>query len=228
MADRHVQIKQRNGAGWDNIFPRNKAVNVLMDDGSTLSSKFSELVSAIGSKASSSDITTAITNIVGGADGAFDTLKELEAALGNDSNFASNVTNAIALKAPLASPTFTGVPTVPTAAVDTANTQIASTGFVINQLSTIAPYMNGTAAVGSSKKMARADHVHQSDTSRAPINSPAFTGSPTVPNQPAGDNSTKIASTSFVAIAVNNANLSIPIISTTEPTTGNFWYQEIV
>lgn len=49
------------------------------------------------------------------------------------------------LKAPLASPALTGVPTVPTAAVGTATTQAASTAFVGNSLKTtsrfiIAPY----------------------------------------------------------------------------------------
>ena len=40
----------------------------------------------------------------------------------------------VELKAPLASPTFTGVPAVPTAAVDTNTTQAASTAFVQAQI----------------------------------------------------------------------------------------------
>jgi hypothetical protein len=36
--------------------------------------------------------------------------------------------------------------------------------------------MNGTAAVGVGTTFARADHVHASDTSRAPLASPSFTG----------------------------------------------------
>ncbi|CAB5220229.1 Intramolecular chaperone auto-processing domain containing protein [uncultured Caudovirales phage] len=39
----------------------------------------------------------------------------------------------LALKSPLASPTFTGTPAAPTAAVDTSTTQLATTAFVINQ-----------------------------------------------------------------------------------------------
>lgn len=38
-----------------------------------------------------------------------------------------------ALKANLASPTFTGTPAAPTAAVDTNTTQIATTGYVVGQ-----------------------------------------------------------------------------------------------
>lgn len=37
----------------------------------------------------------------------------------------------------------------------------------------------------------------------APINSPAFTGNPTAPTAPAGDNDTSVANTSFVQTAVN-------------------------
>lgn len=50
----------------------------------------------------------------------------------------------------------------------------------ITGLSSTTPLMDGTAAVGTSVTVARADHVHPIDTSRAPLASPAFTGTPTV------------------------------------------------
>ena len=53
-------------------------------------------------------VTTGIANIVDSAPGALNTLNELAAALGDDANFSTTVTNSIATKAPLASPTFTG------------------------------------------------------------------------------------------------------------------------
>ena len=65
--------------------------------------------------------------------------------------------------------------------------------------STSAPLMDGTAAVGVSTYFSRDDHVHPSDTSRAPLASPAFTGTPTAPTPAAADNSTKIATTAFSA-----------------------------
>jgi hypothetical protein len=40
--------------------------------------------------------------------------------------------------------------------------------------------MDGTAAVGTATTAARADHVHATDTSRAPLASPTFTGTVTV------------------------------------------------
>ena len=53
-------------------------------------------------------VTTAVANIVDSAPSALDTLNELAAALGDDANFSTTITNSIATKAPLAGPTFTG------------------------------------------------------------------------------------------------------------------------
>jgi len=78
--------------------------------------------------------------------------------------------------ATLASPALTGTPTAPTAAADTNTTQLATTAYVLGQGSSTSPAMAGTAAAGTALKWARADHVHPTDTSRAPLASPAFTG----------------------------------------------------
>lgn len=85
--------------------------------------------------------------------------------------------------AKLASPTFTGTPLAPTAAVDTNTTQIATTAFVVGQAGSANPTMNGTVAVGTSLRFARQDHVHPVDTSRAPLFSPNFSGTPQVNGQ---------------------------------------------
>jgi len=65
-----------------------------------------------------------------------------------------------------ASPTFTGAPLSTTATPDTNTTQIATTAYVIGQASTTTPVMDGVAAVGTSLRYARADHVHPSDTTK--------------------------------------------------------------
>ncbi|MEE1883344.1 phage tail protein [Pseudomonas soli] len=82
-------------------------------------------------------VQTAVANLIAAAPGALDTLAELAAAMGNDPNFAATITNALTLKAPLASPTFTGQPKVPTAAVGTNTTQAASTAFVVSELAAL-------------------------------------------------------------------------------------------
>lgn len=71
-------------------------------------------------------VQAALAALVASSPSALDTLNELAAALGNDANFATTMTNALAAKAPLASPAFTGVPTAPTAALGTNTTQIAT------------------------------------------------------------------------------------------------------
>jgi hypothetical protein len=92
----------------------------------------------------------------------------------------SSIQTQLDAKAPLASPNFTGEPTAPTANADQTDTAIATTAFVIGQASASTPAANGTAAIGTSKKYARADHVHATDTTLAPKADPTFTGTVTV------------------------------------------------
>lgn len=74
---------------------------------------------------------------------------------------------ALDLKANLISPTFT----TPSLGVATGTSFNSITG-----LSSTTPAMDGAGAVGTGTTTARADHVHPTDTSRAPIASPSFTG----------------------------------------------------
>jgi hypothetical protein len=63
---------------------------------------------ASASYATESYVGTQISNLVDSSPEALNTLNELAAALGDDANFSTTVTNSIATKAPLASPSFTG------------------------------------------------------------------------------------------------------------------------
>ena len=80
--------------------------------------------------ASTAFVVAAITALINSSPAALDTLNELATALGNDANFATTINNALALKAPLASPALTGTPTAPTAATADSSTKIATTAFV--------------------------------------------------------------------------------------------------
>lgn len=93
---------------------------------------------------------------------------------------SSSIQDQLDTKAPLANPALTGTPTAPTAAADTNTTQVATTAYVIGQAGSATPIVDGTAAVGTSLRYARADHVHPTDTSRAPTANPTFTGTVTV------------------------------------------------
>lgn len=73
----------------------------------------------------------------------------------------SDLATTLGLKAPLSSPTFTGTPAAPTAAVDTNTTQIATTAMVLAQAASATPLVDAaTAVVGTSTRYARGDHVH--------------------------------------------------------------------
>ena len=57
---------------------------------------------------------TTFANLVNSAPAALNQLSELANALANDANYATTVQNQLALKAPLANPTFTGTTTLGT------------------------------------------------------------------------------------------------------------------
>lgn len=75
--------------------------------------------------------------------------------------------------APLASPTFTGVPVAPTAAADTNTTQLATTAFVMTELGDYAT-----------------------------LASPTLTGTPAGPTAAPATNTTQLSTTAFVTAAV--------------------------
>ena len=63
------------------------------------------------------DATSQINAVIASAPAALNTLDELAAALGDDANFATTVTNGLAAKAPINAPTFTGTVTVAAAGI---------------------------------------------------------------------------------------------------------------
>jgi hypothetical protein len=71
------------------------------------------------------------------------------------------------------------------------------------------PTMNGTAAPGTGTLWSRSDHIHPSDTTRAPINSPTLTGTPAAPTASPGTNTTQLATTAFVTAAVSGATAGV-------------------
>jgi len=104
--------------------------------------------------------------------------------------------------APIASPNFSGTPTVPTATAGTSTTQAASTAFVMNAIAA------STAGVTSFNSRTGAVTLQTNDVSAvggALLASPVFTGTPSAPTPTAGDNSTNIATTAFVAHALSTA-----------------------
>lgn len=94
----------------------------------------------------------------------------------------SSLNMALAMKADLNSPVFTGVPAAPTATKGTSTTQLATTSFVATALGDYTP----TTSINSSLAL------------KANINSPSFTGTPYAPNPALGTTTSQIATCNFV------------------------------
>ena len=80
------------------------------------------------------------------------------------------------------------------------------------ETSTVNIKMDGIASVGSLNNIPRSDHTHPSDTTKANIDSPSFTGTPTVPTAPVGTNTTQIASTAFVKTEIPTVINSLDVL----------------
>lgn len=104
---------------------------------------------------------------------------------------SSDVTGAqhnlgIDLKAPINNPVFTGAPMGPTPPTGDTSARLATTYFVTNTINAIGavtagdnlPLMDGIASAGNLSlfKVSREDHVHPSDTSRAPASAATAAG----------------------------------------------------
>ena len=83
-------------------------------------------------------------------------------------------------------------------------------GGVFDSSATAYPYNQGLAIGGTSgnllwKGNKVIDTASTELTSKAPLASPTFTGTPKAPTAAAGTNSTQIATTAFVKTAIDNA-----------------------
>jgi len=101
-------------------------------------------------------VKTAVDNVINAAPGALDTLDELAAALGDDANFATTVTNSIATKLALAGGTMTGNIAMGTNKVTglgtpTSNTDAATKAYADTMLPLAGGTMTGAIAMGTNK-----------------------------------------------------------------------------
>ncbi|WP_347949086.1 phage tail protein [Escherichia coli] len=110
--------------------------------------------------------------------------------------------------APKASPTFTGTPKAPTPAAGNNTTQLATTAFV--QAALMALINGAPATLDTLKEIAAAINndpkfsttINNALALKAPLSSPALTGTPTAPTAAQSANNTQIATTAFVKSAI--------------------------
>lgn len=132
---------------------------------------------------------------------------------------------ALNAKAPLASPALTGSPTAPTATAGTNTTQLATTAFVGAAITAAAVPSASETVQGKVELATAAETTAGTDDTRAvhpaglkveldkkaPLTSPALTGTPTAPTATSGTSTTQIATTAFVGDAV--AGITYPVQS---------------
>lgn len=126
------------------------------------------------------------------------------------------VMDATSLKAPLASPALSGVPTAPTAPPGTNTQQLANTQFVLAAIASLinsAPGVLDTlgelaAALGNDANFAAT--MTAALAAKAPLASPALSGLPTAPTAAPGTSTLQLANTAFVQAAVTSLINSSP------------------
>lgn len=105
-------------------------------------------------------VDSEVAGIIDSAPGALDTLNELAAAIGDDANFSTTITNSIAAKLPLAGGTMTGAIAMGNSkitglATPTASTDAATKGYIDTTFSeTAAAATSATAAAASAASAA--------------------------------------------------------------------------
>ncbi|OMG69728.1 gp53-like domain-containing protein [Burkholderia ubonensis] len=97
--------------------------------------------------ATKADLAQKVAALVDQSPEALNTLRELANALGNDPSFATTMTNALAQKAPIESPVFTGVPKGTTAGQFDSSTQLATMAAVQRALGSF--QMSASLPVGT-------------------------------------------------------------------------------
>lgn len=125
------------------------------------------------------------------------------------------------------SPTLTGAPLSTTPTVTDNSTRIATTAFVVAKDNLARAYTDDTVETSITSL---SNTLTPAINAKAPIDSPAFTGTPTATTWAVSDTSTKLATTAFVKSATAYWDGSKKFVSTNSPDSGqgsdgDFWFQ---
>jgi len=119
-------------------------------------------------------VDSKISDLIGGAGSALDTLKEIQSALGNDPNFAATMTTKLGTKLDKTSANYVKTLSISDNTAGTGQILKVQRGDdttynltikdTVIYPATAVPKVDGTGAVGTSVKYAREDHVHPLQT----------------------------------------------------------------
>jgi hypothetical protein len=151
-----------------------------------------------------------ISALVNSATSTLDTLGEIATALGNDANLSTTLTNAIALKAPLASPTFTGTVTIPAGASISGFAPLASPTFT--GTNTVAALTASELITASASGIAFTDGTQTKEAIPSRTTIVQKTASYTLSSLTERDNLIEVASASGTTLTIPlNATIAYPV-----------------
>jgi hypothetical protein len=128
-------------------------------------------------------------------------------SIGTGALAGATTTIAIGSTTGTSTTTLQGTTNGVTAAADTNSVALATTAYVVGQAGSATPIVNGTAAVGTSLRYARQDHVHGTDTTRAALAGATFSGLVSTPASTTGSAGFRI----------------VPGVAPSTPTNGDVW-----
>ena len=151
-------------------------------------------------------VTTALANLADSAPSTLNTLNELAAALGDDANFSTTVTNSIAAKLPLAGGTLTGAVNITGAISSGADTTIATFGRAGGAVSSSIIYADATTDMEFGTTTAHALSLITSDTRRLTITGSGNVGIGTSSPSFAAGSGLEIERAGIATLRLQNSN----------------------
>ena len=165
---------------------------------------FSSAPSAIANR---NYVTDQIANVINNSPAALDTLKELSDALGSDANFSTTITNNLATKAPIDSPTFTGTVTIPAGASISGYDLIADRSDAVSNAIT-------TAATDATTKVAAEAALRVSGDAASVSTAAADATTKANAAQAAAEATAATSLSSAITLEVSNRNTAIATAKT--------------
>jgi hypothetical protein len=177
-------------------------------------------------------VTAAVAALIDSAPGAINTLNELAAALGDDANFSTTITNSIAAvqadvnqnetDSDAAEAALSG--RIDTLEADPTTATAVAAKLDASAVSTFGGTLVDDADAAAARTTLGLGNVDNTTDAGKPVSTagqtaldlkadlagPALTGAPTVPTASAGTNTTQIASTAFVGTAISNLKGNAP------------------